>query len=128
MRAAGRVTHPLSNCRRVVDRRGVGHGADGGKSSSGCSHRPACDSFLMRLARLAKVNVNIDEAGRYDQTTSVDILVSLPLHLSCRRDLGHTPTAEQKIVFPFELLRGVDEVAATDAQTVVRSHAPSVIP
>ena len=58
----------------VVDRRRVGHAADGGESAGGGGARAALDGFGVLESRLAQVHVHVDEAGRDDQAGGVERL------------------------------------------------------
>ena len=55
-------------------RRGVGHAHDGGEAARGGGVRAGGDGFLVRLAGLAEVDVDVDEAGAGDEAAGVDLL------------------------------------------------------
>ena len=65
-RAAIRMLHPGGDFRRIIHRRGVGHGANGSESASRRRRRSAGDALLVRLPGLAQVHVQINEAWRHD--------------------------------------------------------------
>ena len=62
-----RTLHPSRGLYRVVHGNRVGHGADGGKSTRRRSRGPGGDGLLIALARLAQMDVDIDQARGNDQ-------------------------------------------------------------
>ncbi len=114
VRSPRRVLQPAGDLGGIVDRSGVGHGADGSEAA-GCSCQgPAGDGLFVRLSRLAQVDVEVNKSGGHDQPARVKVFVSLAAKLARRGNFGHTAVSEQKVVFAFELLRGVDNISAAD--------------
>ncbi len=58
----------------VVYRRRVGHAANGGEASGRGGARSAFDGLGVLKARLAQMNVHIDEAGRDNESRGVDLV------------------------------------------------------
>src|SRR5258708_21128143 len=61
-RAALGLSKPLDPLDRIDNWNRVGHGADRSKAASGSSSRAGRDRLFVRLAGLAQVHVQIDEA------------------------------------------------------------------
>jgi hypothetical protein len=62
------------------------------------------------------MDVNVNEAGCDEQPARIKMLLALAPQLAGRGYLGHPPVLEQKIVFAFELLCGIDYVAIANCQ------------
>ncbi len=61
------------------------------------AHESGLDRFLVGLARLAEMDVNIDESGTGDQAVRVDLLRLQPL---LGRQSGHEPAVgDEEIAF-----------------------------
>ena len=69
---AGARDHHLGDGARVVDRAGVGHHADVGEAARGRGREPREDVFLVFLARLAQVRVQVDERGQEPAVLACD--------------------------------------------------------
>ena len=61
----------------VHDGRGVGHAHDGSESAGGGGLRTGEDGFLVRLAGLAEMHMDVHEAGAHDEARGVDDLRGL---------------------------------------------------
>ena len=108
--------HPL---RRIDHGRGVGHGANRSESSGGSRGRSAGDGLFVTLARLAQVHVQVDEAGRDDQSARVELLVGAAANLIGQRNFRDAPIAQQDVHRRIDLRRRIDQVAAFDQQALV---------
>src|SRR6202012_4855053 len=64
--------HPFGDLGRVVHRNGGGHGADAGEAAGRGGRSAGGDGFLVALAGLAQMDVNVDEAGGDDEAVGVD--------------------------------------------------------
>ena len=111
-----RVLHPARDCRQVVHRSGVRHGADRGESSGCRRRRTAGDGFLMRLSRLSQMNVRIDKSRRDDQSLGVDAFAGFALQLSRLRQLDDAAILDQDVAFRFQVLRRIDHRSTKDRQ------------
>ena len=69
---AGLIQNEIRNSRVIVDRRGIGHGADRRKPAVGCGPASALDGFLILETRFPEVDVNIHETGAYNTAVAVD--------------------------------------------------------
>ncbi len=116
--AAFGVLHPSGNRGQVIDRVGIGHGADGSKAPRGSRGRARSNGLFSRLARLAQMNVNINESRCYDQPARIQRVVSFAAKLARRRNLSDTTIHEQHIIFAVELLGGINEMAFADGQAI----------
>ena len=67
--SAARLTMNSRHRRVVVDRIGVRHARDGGEAAGDGRRRAGRDRLLVLLPGLAQVHVDVDEAGRDDDTT-----------------------------------------------------------
>ena len=104
--------HPACDLGGVVDRRGVGHGANTGEAAR-CRRRCACgDGFFVALARLAQVYVNVHQAWGDDETPGVENLRLLPrsqrVEFAGCIDGSHAARVEQQIAACVEVGCGVD--------------------
>ncbi len=123
VRAARGIEHPAGDFSRVIHGAGVGHGADGGKAAGGCGHGAAGDRLFVGLAGLAQVNVNIDEARCDDESAGVEAFIGATAQLARRSHFRDTAVFEQEVVFPLELLGGVNEETVTDCEGSFVIHA-----
>ena len=74
-----RALHPARGLHRIVDRNGVWHGADGGKSARRSRRGSGRDGLLVALPRLAQMDVDIDQPRRNDQARRFHDLARLPV-------------------------------------------------
>ena len=117
--ALGRL-HPAGDFRRVVDGGGVGHGGHGGKSARGSSGGAGGDGFLVGLAGLAQVDVNVDEAGRDGEAGGIEDFSAVgQLELAGSSDLGNAAVLEQNVFCGVDAGGGIDEVAVTNGDSAV---------
>ena len=114
--AARGIEHPARDVRRVIHGAGVRHGADGGKSAGGGGHGAAGNGLFVRLSGLTQVDVNINEAGRDDQSAGVEALVGLAAQLAGGSDFRDAAVLEQQIVLALKVLCGVDEETVADCR------------
>ena len=105
----------------VVDRRaGVGHADDSGETAPRRRRRAGADGLLGRLARLAKVNVNVDQPGADNLAGDVNFrrtIRSFAKHISAHGD--HFPVGNQQVGGFVEAVCGIDETASLEQQ---RTH------
>src|ERR1700747_2504134 len=66
------IQNPGYSARIVGGGSGVGHETDGSKAPRRCCLTAGRDGFLMRLARLAKMNMHVDQSRSNDQSFSGD--------------------------------------------------------
>src|SRR5689334_430493 len=117
MRAASGIEHPARDFRRIIHRAGIRHGADGGKSSRSRGHGAAGDGLFVRLAGLSQMDMNIDEAGRDDESAGVESVVGFSAQFAGGRDFNHATIFEQEIVLALKTLSGVDEETVADCES-----------
>jgi len=105
----------------VVDRRaGVGHADDSGETAARRRRRAGADGLLGRLARLTKVNVNVDQPGADNLAGDIDFRRALRrLAKRITADGGHFPIGKQQVGGFVEAVGGVDEAATLEQQ---RTH------
>ena len=115
-RAALRSLHPARDLRRVVDRHGVGHGADGGESAGRRRRSSGGDGLLVGLSGLAQMHVQIDEAGSDDASLGVEAPLGLAAQLAGRRHGSHAPVAQQHVHLLIDAARRIDDASACDEQ------------
>jgi len=90
-----RFADPSGHLGGIIDRGGVGHGADGRESAAGGGPGARDDRLLVGLARLPKMDVHVDETGGDDQAGSVDHLGAGGFDPSAGRD--DFPAVQKKI-------------------------------
>ena len=99
----------------VVHRVGVRHAGHRGEPARGGGAGPALDVLLVLLARLAEVDVHVDEAGGHDEPPGVQDLVPGP-----GDDLGRgaddPPLLDEEVEPPVGPIRWVDEPSAFNEQ------------
>ena len=117
-RATLGALHPAGCLDRVVDRHGIGHGADAGKAARGRGRRAGGDGFLVTLTRLAQVHVDVDQPRRHHQSGGFQDLCILLLRrgvqFSRRFDRCHAPVLEQEVPGGIDSSRGIDQMAAAN--------------
>jgi len=98
--------HPLRlaqdkfNLPLIIQRRlGIGHAADAGESARNGRGRPGGDVFLLFVARLAKVHVNVDQTRRDQAIGGVDH----PIGLVPRRHGGDFAFFDKNIAPAFDI-------------------------
>src|SRR5258708_9710382 len=72
------IQNPGYSARIVGGRTGVGHADNGSKSTRRRCLTAGRDGFFMRLARLAKMNMHVDQSGSNDQAFSGDCGCAFP--------------------------------------------------
>ena len=115
-RASLRLLDPGDPFGRVDDGGGVRHAAHGSESASRRRRGSGCDAFLVALAWLAQVDVQIDEAGRDDQAAGIEYFVCAAADLVRRRDLGDSAVTQQHVHECVQLRGGIDDATAFDQQ------------
>ena len=120
----GRTLRAILNQRHragVVDRRaGVGHADNSGETAARRRRRAGADGLLGRLARLAKVNVNVDQPGADDLAGHIDFRRALRrLARRISADGGHFPIVNQQVGGFIKAVGGIDEAASLEQQ---RTH------
>jgi len=113
----------LNQCHRagIVDRwAGVGHADDGGETAPRRRRRAGADGLLGRLARLAKVNVNIDQPRADNFAGGVDLRRAFRrLARRIGADGGHFPVGKQQVGAFIPSIGGVDQASSLEQQ---RTH------
>ena len=71
--ALGALHDVAGNGGAVVHRRRVGHAADGSEAAGRSGARSALDGLGVLKARLAQMDMHVDEAGRDDQSRGVQL-------------------------------------------------------
>ncbi len=115
---AGSLQDRARHLRPIVDRRGVGHGADGREPASRCGPRPCGDGLLVLPPRLPQMDVDVDESRADDLPAHVQNL-GAP-RLGSRGDLGYPPVLQQDVEIVVDATGGVDDAAALEQET--RAH------
>ncbi len=115
--AALGLTQPLDPLDRIDNRNRIRHGADGSKSARSRSRGAGRNRLFVRLARLAQVHMQIDEAGRNDESAGIEFLVRAALDLVGRSHFGNAAIFQQHIHGRIDASRRVDEMATFDQQT-----------
>jgi len=91
----------------VVDGRlRVGHRHDGGKASGGGGPRARGDVFLVLLARLAEMDVQVDEARHHPAAAGVDHLGVTGCYRAGGADAADAALFDQKVGTLVKALRG----------------------
>src|ERR1700722_5563164 len=110
--------HPARGFNRIVDRNGVGHGADGGESTRRGCRGSGCNRLLISLPGLPQVNVDIDQAWRNHQTFGFyDLRICLLAgggQLAGRLDGGPPAILEQQVAIRVHSSGGVNQAAAAN--------------
>ena len=98
----------------VGDGRGVGHAHHGGETAGGGGLRTGEDGLLVRLAGLAEMDVDVDEAGADDEAAGVD---HARLFLLRASELGDELAAgNEDIALGVALSGGVDDATVFDPE------------
>src|SRR4029077_827664 len=118
-RTALRLLQPRDPLRRVDNRLRVGHAADGSKSSRSGGSGASGNSFLVSLAGLAQVHMQVDEAGSDDQPSRIEFLMRSAARLARRRDLGYLPVPQQDVHGRVDFGGRINEPPAFDQQAVI---------
>ena len=119
--AALRGLHPAGGFGRVVDRERVGHGGHGGKAARRRRGRAGGDGLLVGVARLAQMDVNIDQPRRHGETGCVQNIGAVGrLQLAGRGDLGHAAVLEQDVLGEVDAGGRVDQMTSANRK---RRHA-----
>ena len=109
--------HPARDLRRIVGRHGVGHGGDRGESAGCCRSSPGGDGFLVALARLAQVHVDIDEAGGDGEPLCIeDLGVWSRLQFARRGDLADPAVFEQDVFGSVDAGGRVDQMPVANEE------------
>src|SRR5208282_4829657 len=116
-RAAFGLTKPLDPLHRIDNWNCVGHGADRSEATSGRGGRARRNRLFVRLAGLAQVHMQIDEARRYRESTGIELLVRTTLDFVGRSNFGDPAILQQHVHGRVDARRRIDEVAALDQQT-----------
>jgi hypothetical protein len=112
--AANGVVDVLDGAGVVGDGRRVGHAHDGGEPAGGGGAGAGGDGFLMRLAGLAEVDVDVDEAGAGDEAGGVDFLRGLFLRGGERR--GEAAVDDEEVAGGVALGGRVDDAGVLDPE------------
>ena len=117
-RVALRTLHPAGGLHRVVDRNRVGHGADGGESTCRSRRGPGGNGLLVALARLAQVDVDIDQARGDHQALGLDdlrlCLFGRSRQFTWGLNRSHPAVLEQDIAVRVDPGGRIDQVAAAN--------------
>src|SRR5262249_41092822 len=92
-----RLLQPCDPIRRIDDRMGIWHAANGGKSSSRSGGSAGGDSFLVTLAGLAQMDMQVDEARRNDQAPCIEFLVCVTTNLVGWSNFSHAAVAQKDV-------------------------------
>jgi len=104
----------LCQDRRIVERRGrVRHEADGRKAAMSRGGQPRRDRLRVLVARLAKVGVEVDEAGGDDNAAVVD---SLRVPAVQPGDRFEDPVPDDDVARPLPARHRVDEPGPADVE------------
>ena len=109
------VQHVLGHRAVVVDRIGVGHRRHRGEAAGRSGTGAAFYRLLVLLARLAQVDVHVDQPRSHHQTLGVDDLGATPRTQALTQpdDLA---VLDQDIADRVEILRRIDDPAAADEE------------
>ena len=117
------VVDVLDGAGVVGDRAGVRHADDGGESAGGGGPRAGLDGLLVRLAGLAQVHVDVDQAGAGDEAAGVDLLRRLLLRGG---EAGHEPAVGDEEIAPGVAPGGgVDDAGVGDPEEG-HGHGPTM--
>ncbi len=116
-RAAFWLTQPLDPLDRIDHRNRVRHGADRSESARRSGGRAGRDRLFVRLAGFAQVHVQIDEAGRDDESAGIEFLIRAAFDFVGSRNFGNAAIFQQHVHGRVDARRRVDEVAAFNQQT-----------
>ena len=112
--AALGLLQPARDGRQIVDGRGVGHGADGGKAARRRRRRPAGNGLLLPLSRLPQMHVQVDEPGSHHQTGRVENLFGATF--GNLADLGHFAVPQQHVRLGVQFLCGIDHASTANEE------------
>src|SRR5581483_3430914 len=112
--AVGDILDELDRAGVVRHRHGVGHADDGGETAGGGGARAARDGLLVRLAGLAEVDVNIDQAGAGDEAGGIDLAGAFFVGGAERFD--EDAVADENIAVAIAAGGGIDEVGVGDPE------------
>ncbi len=104
---AGELDGPLA----VDGRVGIGHAGDRGEPAGQRGGRAGLDGLVLLEARLAEVDVHVDQAGRHDFARRVD-----HRFLPGRGGIvsGDAAVGQQQVGYAIHLLRWIDHAAVLD--------------
>ena len=108
--------NPRHHARAVDARRSIRHAHDAREATRRRSLRPAGDSLFRRLARLAQVNVEVDEAGTNDEAARVDhfqVVAVLPRQ-TIEVNFFDLPIGQVNVADAINAIGRIDDVAVGD--------------